>query len=169
MIKNKRAVSIMIGYILLVIIAVILSVVVYQWIKSYTPKEGLKCPDDVSIFLKNYSCNSGSLDITVKNNGKFSIAGYFIRVSNSSGKKTATIDISSKLLEGGVTSGSSVVFNTEGENSLEPGEETTQRYSLAEIGTIYLLEITPVRYQEEENKMRFVSCGEEKIKEEIEC
>ncbi len=168
-VNNKRAVSIMIGYVLLVVVAVVLSIIVYQWIKSYTPKEALACPDDVSIHIKEYWCNSDYLNITIKNNGKFNIAGYFIRVSNSSGQEIATIDLSSRLLTGGEITGNSVLFEQSGENTLKPGEETSQKYNIAGLGSLYLIEIIPVRYQEEENKMRFVSCGEEKIKEDIEC
>lgn len=84
--KNKKAVSIMIGYILLVTAAVVMGVIVYQWLKTYVPKEAIECPDDVSLFIKDYTCNNLTKELTLalQNNGKFSIAGYFIHVKNDS-------------------------------------------------------------------------------------
>ena len=159
----------MIGYILLVTAAVIMSILVHQWIKSYAPGKSLECPDDTSIFIKNYLCDSTELNITLKNNGKFNLAGYFIRVTDSPEQELATIDLSSRLLEGGVKEGNSILFGEGEENTLGPNSETTQKFNLTEISPIYLVEITPVRYQEQDNKIRFVSCGNAKIKEQVNC
>jgi len=166
---NKKAVSIMIGYILLVTAVVIMGVLVAQWIKSYVPGKSLECPDDTSAFIKNYSCDSSELQITLKNNGKFNLAGYFIRVTDSPEQELATIDLSSRILEGGVKEGNSILFEEGEENTLGPNSETTQKFDLTEISPIYLVEITPVRYQEEDNKIRFVNCGNAKVRENVNC
>jgi len=43
--KNKRGVSIVIGYVLLIAISIVISILVYQALKTYVPKEALECSD----------------------------------------------------------------------------------------------------------------------------
>jgi hypothetical protein len=175
--KNKKGISIVIGYILLIAISIVMSVLVYSWLKTYVPKESLKCPEGTSLFIKeiSYTCTPGkeTLNITVKNNGKFSINGYFIHVSNVSDPDAlATIDISSRILIGGKTSGSSIVFDNLIENYLTPDEPTNVRMSSFNVtgyGTLYKVEIIPIRLQKEDNKKRIVSCGDAKVEEMFSC
>lgn len=169
-IKNRRAVSIMIGYILLVTAAVVMGVIVYQWLKTYVPKESLECPDDVSLFIKDYICENNELNLTLQNNGKFSVAGYFIHAKNESGQKLASIDLSKRLLTGGGDEfAGAVTFTGEEENNFEPSEEASHKFNLTGIANIYLVEISPARFQEVENEKRFANCGNSKIEEEIIC
>ncbi len=169
--KNRKAVSIMIGYILLVTAAVVMGVIVYQWLKTYVPKEALECPSDVSIFIKEYICQNNELNLTLQNNGKFSIAGYFIHVKNESGQKLAIIDLSQKLIISGEEKNftGAVRFSGGEENTFKPANETTHKFNLIDIGNIYFVEISPARFQEVENEKRFANCGNSKIEEEISC
>jgi len=173
LLAKKKGVSIMVGYVLLVTCAIIIGVLVYQWIKTYIPADALECPEGVSIFIKEYTydCTSGSekLTITLKNNGLFNIAGYFIHATNDSNQTLATIDLSNytALGEG---KGGTVLFSTT--NSFKPNdEETNMTFNLGDsgIGQIYSIEIIPVRFQEEEGKERFVSCGGSKVEEVLSC
>ena len=171
-IKSKKAVSPMIGYILLISAAILMSVIVYVWLKTYVPKEALECPDATSLFIKNYTCILNDLNITMRNNGNFNIAGYFIRIANVSGQELATVDLSRKLKNqfGGLTLGSSILFSpSEGGNSFTPNEEATHAFDVSGISTIYFVELTPTRIQEKDEKTRTASCGNSKIKEEITC
>lgn len=171
--KNKRGISVMIGYILLVTAAIVMGAIAYQWIRTYVPSEGLACPDDVSVFIKEYACGGNEFNITLKNNGKFAIAGYFIHVTNESKQEIATIDISQNITLGGVSAGGSVIFVAGSTNAMKPNEEKKSVFGLADlvpsITKIELVQITPVRYHTVENKLRFVSCGGAKIKEELTC
>jgi hypothetical protein len=171
--KNKKAVSPMIGYILLVSIGVALAVIVYAWLKSYVPTDSLECPDDTSIFIKNYSCDlNNELNITIKNNGKFNVAGCFIRIANVSDQEIAQIDLSSKLkLDfGGMVVGNSIRFNeTSSENSLFPEGEFNGVFDISGMGEIYFVELTPIRIEESDGTVRTASCGNAKIREEINC
>ncbi len=170
---NKKAVSPMIGYILLISAAIFMGVIVYAWLKTYVPTAALECPDTTSIFIKNYTCNlNNELNITIKNNGNFNIAGYFIRVANVSGQETATIDLSQRLNQdfGGVIIGNAVLISESAAgNSLSSNEEATNIFDIDGINNIYLVELTPIRYQEVNNKNRTVSCADAKAKEEIVC
>lgn len=76
---DKRGVSIMIGYVLLVTAAIVMSFIVYSWMKTYIPKEELKCPDDVSLTIGEVQCNDEKMLVTIKNNGLFNIDGYTIK------------------------------------------------------------------------------------------
>ena len=173
MMKNKKAISPMIGYILLISSAVLMSVIVYAWLKTYVPQAALECPDTTSIFIKNYTCISDNqLNLTIRNNGNFNVAGYFVRIANVSGQELATVDLSSQLQIqfGGAIVGNSVLFDeSDSGNSFIPNEESTSVFNITDINYIYFIELTPIRIQEVNNRDRTASCGDAKIKEEIVC
>src|SRR3989339_653843 len=66
--KNKRGISIMIGYILLVTGAIVMGSIVYQWMKTYVPADSLTCPEGISIYLSEFECSGTSLNITLNIN-----------------------------------------------------------------------------------------------------
>jgi len=167
--KNRKGISVMIGYILLIAIGIGISVLVFQWLKTYIPTEPLECPDGVSVFVEDYTydCAIDQLSLTLKNNGRFSIAGYFIRATNSSEQGIATIDLSEYTLSGG---GGAVIFNAS-VNSLTPNDKINNVFDLIStpINQIRSVEIIPITYRTFNNEYRIISCGESKIKEEISC
>ncbi len=173
--KNRKGLSVVIGYVLLISISIVMSIIVYQWLKTYVPKPALECAVGTSIFIKDvyYGCTDGFLNVTIKNNGKFSIDGYYIHVSNTTDLKAlATIDISSKVMAGGNVSGNSVRFSETIENSLTPediGNTKTAVFNVSGYSTLYKLEIIPIRIQEYESKKRIVSCGNAKAGELLTC
>ena len=169
--QDKRGLSLMIGYVLLIVIAVVMSMIVYQYIKTYIPKEGLDCPEGVSVFIKEakYDCVNNNLDVTIKNNGRFNIAGYFIHATTSADQELATLDLSGKLAKtnpGGEKYGNSIVYAVR-KNFLTPASpnEKTTKFDLGSLDTIYKIEIIPVRFQDEEGKTRFVSCSNARVEE----
>ena len=169
---KKKGLSVIIGYVLLVSFVLALGVITYKQLKTYIPSEALECPEGVSIFIKdvNFNCNNSQLDLTLKNNGLFNIAGYFIHATNDPNQTLATIDLSN-YTNLGENKGGTVLFKTSTENSFEPNDETTNIFNLSDsgIGQMYSIEIIPVRFQEVDNKMRFVSCGSSRVKEEMVC
>ena len=175
--KNKKGVSIMVGYVLLVVFAIILSVIAYQWIKTYVPSESLQCPDSgVSVSIKSlyYDCGGGNnnLYLNVKNSGRFSILGYFAHAANVSEQEVATIDLSqyfNETLSGGQIFGNSIAFISAEDNLFKPGDEKVAIFNLTDVGVLTSIQITPTRMQEVDNKNRFISCGDEKVKQDIYC
>jgi len=167
--EKKKGVSVMVGYMLLVVFLIIISGIVYQWIKTYVPKESLECPDGTSLYISSASFDpfSSKLIITIKNNGRFNVAGYFIHASNSSDQELPTIDLSSYLNKDdgpGFVLGSSVSFFEAGNNLFPPGDETTHFFDIpVSIGEPYSIKITPTRFQETNGKTRFVSCGDRSV------
>tara|TARA_Y100000310_G_scaffold327046_1_gene392796 strand:- start:384 stop:917 length:534 start_codon:yes stop_codon:yes gene_type:complete len=172
-IKNKKGISVMIGYILLISTLVVMGAIVYTWMKTYIPTDIINCPDGVSIYIKTIKCEStnGSyqLQIDLKNNGRFDIGGYFIHAASNASQELATIDITENLISSGTKMNPGIKFDIGiGEdNSLKPNKEVTNVFLLN--NTISLVEIIPIRFQKDDNKNRFVSCGDSKVKEIVNC
>jgi cysteine-rich repeat protein len=172
---NKKGLSIMIGYVLLVVIAIVMSGIVFQWVRTYVPKDVVQCSEDVSIFIEEivYDCTNGDLDITVKNNGLFSVAGYFIHVTETIDQELATRDLSVNLSTGGRNVSGTVQFKI-GENSLNPNEDDVLGFT--KVGSEaynfegHKIEIIPIRYQDDDDgKERVASCGGASVSYELSC
>jgi len=178
--RNKKALSAMIGYILLITFGIVLSVIVYSYLKTYVPKEFIKCPEGVSMFIEDLNCTENittgdfSLNITLKNNGKFNLAGYFIHGANESTQEIAILDLSQNvqenLLSGPAIVGNSVIFTKTSSdvNSFKPNNVTTHYFT--NINTsLTQIEIIPIRYDVKASSQRLASCGEAKIWEMVSC
>lgn len=169
--RQKKAVSAIIGYILLVTFALVIAGAVYQWLKTYVPKEGLKCPDEASLYVSDYDFDgiSKELSLTLKNNGQFSVGGIFIYYSNSSSQTIAPYDLSEKIKSGEIFLNPGIALDVPGENSFEPkGNDKEIIFDVTGINYIYSVEITPIRWQEEKNKKQVVSCTNAKTKKILE-
>lgn len=174
--KNKKGVSEVIGYILLIAIVISISLVVYVWLKTYVPQQSPTCPDGVSISVSdyNYNCTTQSFNFTLENDGTFSIAGYFIHATNSSTQQLAVLDLSPYYTGNGQVLGNSVIFSPQDLNSFAPGIiNANNSFDLtinpSFIGNITSIEITPVRYVEDNGQSRFTSCGDERLDIPIQC
>lgn len=83
--KRKKAVSELISYSLLIVIAIAASVLVYSYLKVYVPKDNPTCPDGISILVTDYACNlsiggGANLTIDFMNKGTFNIDAAYIRI-----------------------------------------------------------------------------------------
>ena len=162
----------MIGYILLVSLAVVMGGVMYVWMKSYVPKDSVDCPDGSSISIKSYEYSSALkiLNVTLKNNGRFNLSGYYIRAINNTNQTIATLDVSQDFIVeyGAVKLDKSISFTSLGNiNSFMPNGEVTHRFNVSNFSRIYNIEIIPTRWQKESKGMILVICSESKAKESI--
>lgn len=168
---NKKGVSIMVGYVLLVSIAVVIGAMVYAGLKTYVPRDTPDCPDGTALSIEELSCiNYGGiyeLNVTLENSGRFNIAGFFIYATESEIQELAANDLSGNITKGGTELSNSVIFSESGGNPLEPTDEIETVFRIAY--PIYSLEISPTRFQTLENKIEFVVCGDAKIKEVVDC
>ena len=164
---HRKGVSLMIGYVLLIVGAIVIGGLVYGWLKTYVPKEAVECPEGVSIFIQDLSCDSQQteykFDLSITNNGRFAVNGLYVRVAESDEQKIATTDISDKLSSGGNAQAGVILFTQE----LEPGQTRQMEFNLNE--RVYLVEATPIRYEIIENQNKLVTCGNAKVKEKIDC
>jgi len=85
--QDKKAISNMVAYAILISITISLSIIVYGWLRFYAGAEGLtECPDDVNLVIEGYTCtlgisgNQSTLTVNLKNKGLFTIDGYTLRV-----------------------------------------------------------------------------------------
>jgi hypothetical protein len=89
--KNRKGVSNIIGYVLLIAISIGLSVFVFNWLKFYVEDEDSNgCPEGVNLVIQNYTCSSGAsanLELTLKNKGRFSTDGFIVRANNRTNAK----------------------------------------------------------------------------------
>jgi hypothetical protein len=174
--KSKKAVSVMIGYVLLVTFAVVLGGIIYVWMKTYVPIEEVNCPAGTSLFITDeiYDCNTNTLTLKMLNNGRFDLGGYFIRVTDSPDETIAALDLTRNNTDinsiipkslgvkfGGFTAGVP--------NKLQPGDSETEVYDLTGIASIYSIQIVPLRWQKEGRKMVLASCQDAVIKEDVSC
>jgi len=169
--KSKKAVSVLIGYVLLVSFIVIISGITYTWLKTYVPAQNLECQEGVSIFVKKSVYNSSTLElkVTLKNTGRFNIGGYFIHAKNDSSQELAIIDLSIYLNDsfGGALAGNSVLFSS-ASGELKSGEEENHIFIIpSALGNLFSITVTPVRFQEFNNRERFVSCVKSRTEQVI--
>lgn len=83
---DKKGLTEMLSYVLLVIIAVGLSALVFTYLSVYVPKDTLQCSEDISLSLQDYSCKinpGGGADLTINlaNKGLFKIDAVYLRIS----------------------------------------------------------------------------------------
>ncbi|MEM2956548.1 MAG: hypothetical protein QW041_03195 [Candidatus Pacearchaeota archaeon] len=80
---NKKAISELVTYVLLISLAFAMSAAVYSWLKFYVqqPFAEESCPE-VRLTIEDYSCTDGILNLTVQNRGRFDVDGYIIKINN---------------------------------------------------------------------------------------
>lgn len=170
--KNKKGISAVIGYILIMTVSIVMSIIVYQWIKTYVPKEALECPEEVSIFVSEINCedseNSKNITLNFTNNGKFSVDGYSIRASNNPNTDSiAVIDLSERFYGSEVQINENIVkfgneLNME-DNSFTPGELEKHKFNITLLEPITKIEIIPSRIEIQDNFKRIAICTSSKI------
>ena len=89
--SNKKGVSLMISYVLLITIAIILSIAVFSWLSVISNiKPIAHCDDGTSILITDYKCENG-FSLLVRNSGRFNISGFILQVSGDSEKAPSTL------------------------------------------------------------------------------
>jgi hypothetical protein len=85
--QGKRALSEIVSYVLIIVIAISLAAGIYVWLKVYIPSKNTEtCPKEVSLFINDYSCvqSQKSISLKIENKGMFNIDGFFIKATNDS-------------------------------------------------------------------------------------
>jgi hypothetical protein len=176
--NNKKGVSIMVGYVLLVTLAIVMGGIIYVWMKSYVPVDKVGCPDGTSFVVTGYDYECSNLtriNVTIKNNGLFGIAGFFIKGDTNESKRIPAIDMSQYLLRTNEVyrypAKQAVLIGEGNTNNLEPNEVITTTYNLTSFADpLEVIEIMPFRWDREDNKLYFTSCGDVSIiREKISC
>jgi len=82
LLREDKGVSEMVGYVLLVVIAVSLGGLVFTFLKIYVPSSNPVCPDDVALSIEELSCEGGVVQVKLKNRGLFNLDGAYIRIGD---------------------------------------------------------------------------------------
>ncbi|MEM4719772.1 MAG: hypothetical protein QXG18_02845 [Candidatus Pacearchaeota archaeon] len=96
---NKKADSLVISYVLLVSIGLIVATMAYGWLKSESDiTEHGSCPKGLSIFISDYRVNNplSVFNLSLKNNGRYKIEGFFVRINNETDFETGIYDLGRK-------------------------------------------------------------------------
>ena len=107
MFVDKRAVSQVVTYVLLIITALGLSVLVYAFLQGFIPEEKFICPENLALIIRTVRCDiplkQGQILVDVSNKGNFEIDGVYARYSQ---------------LEGGVASNPLIPIDSEDYGSI---------------------------------------------------
>ncbi len=80
--QDKRGVSEVIGYVILIVIAISLSVGVYAFLRQQVPQNQPMCPEDVSLSIETVKCSGNVLNVTLSNRGLFSVEGAIVKTGD---------------------------------------------------------------------------------------
>lgn len=159
--KNKKGLSEIIGYVLLIVFAVSMSAIVYSFLRTKIPKQQEKCPADVSVEIISYNLESGLLNLTIdlRNRGLFSINGISVRLKEG-GKSCSVIKASCKNCSRYQARSDKILFSAK----MDPSEIKTISMIYAGCVKPSEIEIAPMRFMEE----GFSICESSIMKETLE-
>ena len=176
--RDKKAVSVMVGYILLVVFVMGMSVVVFQWLRTYVPRDTIVCPEGVAISLNSvvFDDEEKTLEIEIVNRGNFNLQGYFIYLREES--DSPYVDISESLdPDDRVSSGGGTVYISDPDdhsnpNGFKPGERIKSTFDLSDLEKnvqqgISSIRIVPTRVQKVDGRTRFASCFDSRVDQGI--
>lgn len=151
--RNKKGISIIVSYVLLIVIAVGVSVAVYSYLRLQVPKERNECSSEIALAIQDYQCdiNAETLDLTIINRGLFNVDRASIRL----GAPETTIKEQIQI---------SVLY----EDGLDPGESITLSYNVPEEITLQeemVVEIVPILFEDDQ----LVLCENSIINQPITC
>jgi hypothetical protein len=156
----------MVGYVMLIVIAVGLSVAVFSFLKLYLPEDRPECSEDISLTLDSVSCtsvgnNNYGIGITMTNRGLFDVLRAQIRIGDSD-RVFRTIlndDAATDFLLGDSNDPNDPL-------GLVPGESWTNTWTfVTAVGGIKELEIEPIMYVDNQR----VLCDNSVVKTLVLC
>jgi len=159
--KNKKGLSEIIGYVLLIVFAVSMSAIVYGFLRAKIPKQQEKCPADVSVEIISYEIMSNMLNLTIdlRNRGLFSINGIAVRIKEGA-KSCPVIRASCKNCSRYQARTDKVLFSAK----MDPSEIKTITMVYGGCAKPTEIEIIPMRFMEE----AFSLCENSIMKESLE-
>ncbi len=166
--RNKRAVSLMLSYVLLIIIGIALSIGVYSWLKFVVKgTEGIeKCPEGISLVIMDYKLlENKKIELNVKNKGLFNISGYYIKGTDDKNQE-AWFNLKD-VMAGSISSAVDGTYLFL--EPLPPNAENSHVFLYDGLDKLEKIELEPFRIQEKESlkKKKIVLCEQGVISQEI--
>jgi hypothetical protein len=89
--ERKKAVSMMVSYVILITIAIGMAITIYTWLRLVANVEPLpECGEGTSIIINDYVCEKDILRLSIKNNGRFTVDGFIIHVGDNPKREPMT-------------------------------------------------------------------------------
>jgi hypothetical protein len=148
MIKNKLAISAIIGEVLLISLAIVMAGGVYAWLKFYVakPLPTESCDEAVNLIISNYNCIPDKiLNISLKNQGRFDINGVMIKISNKSGDELAIFPLTEIKFDTELGQYEDPRTALSFDPVLIPGNESTKLLNYSKYNQIDYLELEPTK------------------------
>lgn len=170
---QNRGVSPIIGYVLLIVLALAMAGGVYSYLKLYLPSTEPECPDAVSLIMDAITCSEHSVQLTLINRGYFTVDGAYIRIGeiNRSGKYLLNCPSDPSSTSCRLYFSQEYIGNTTYEQGLKPGDIWSPKepyeytgYALGE-GEMREIEIQPIVFVD--NKQ--VLCQKAIVTEQVVC
>ena len=137
---NKRGISLIVSYVLLISMALILATGVYIWLKSFNLNPPVDCQDGTTVIIDNYQCGN-EFNLNIKNNGLFTVDGVVVTVSDDVNKQPYILLIP---VDSPIIKKAGYYFFS---NGLIPGNTTTAKFSSSSINGGKLNQINSVKIQ----------------------
>lgn len=152
---NKKAISEIVSYVLLIVIAIGISAMVFAFLKIYLPKAQPQCPSDLSLIVQDYTCSGADLTLDISNRGLWKVDAVYVRLGtpNQAVKKLLSTQRDSLYFEGG----------------LMPSKSTSKSYKIGGLTNLQEemeVQLTPAIISED-NKI--VICENAIITQPIKC
>jgi hypothetical protein len=166
---EKKAVSLMLSYVLLIVIAISLAIGVYVWLKFVAGGQNPldECPDSVFLIVQSYEClGNDEIQIEVKNQGRFNISGYAIKGTENKSQESYF-----KLKDIGPFEEEVLgMYLFPDSVPLAPSIIDAHNFSYEDIpsGELKKIELNPFRVHGE-NKKEIVFCDKSVITQEVDC
>jgi hypothetical protein len=155
---NRKAVSIMVGYVLLIAIAVALSTAVFFYLKLYLPDERPECNVDIKLMIDYASCyknldGNQLIDINITNRGFFKVEGAYVKIGDIG--RVFKTDLNPSLS----------ISECNGDYALNPGKTSCKTFPTSSLSGLKELSVQPVVYINNEP----VLCSEAVVTKRVVC
>ncbi|MEM3405765.1 MAG: archaellin/type IV pilin N-terminal domain-containing protein [Candidatus Pacearchaeota archaeon] len=163
--KNKKAISEIVAYVLIITIVLSLSVLVYTWMKRQIPTKTEECPETLSLIIKDYSCDSSNkiLNLTLKNMGLYDISGAIIKASNSTQLPIMSINLKNSFPQGKIRNISSFEYYFQNNLNASDNEEVLAIFDYSNLNLITKINVIPTHTIKNDKLL----CSNQKIEQEI--
>jgi len=149
---DKKGLSNVVGYALLVVIGISLSVLVYGWLQGFVdPGEIEECPSGVGISILNFSCvtpfigtGRDDLNLTIRNRGLFDVDGYVVRVDDRAGSEFGVTVLNESGIALNTSEEITYVYSIDGYNSANPTDR---------LSGLSVVDVQPFLISEEGDKI----------------
>lgn len=173
--RGKKAVSEVVSYVLLIVVAMTLSVVVFAFLSNIVPEEKASCNESLSLVIRDIGClpGTGEVFIEFQNKGNFKIDGIYIK--GADGTTDATINFLNATNYTGGYNLNPITADREGflyfgrnnaPLALAPNRNYAQTFYYAEYGILTKVQVQPFMNEDDGS---LIICEDKTITQEIIC